>query len=53
MTAHENVRNLLVLLCRTVNGKTYLGVSEEKEKAAQQYVEHQQAGDNVGLVEAR
>ncbi len=36
-----------------VNGKTYFGVAEEKEKAAQQYEVHQQAGDNVGLVEAR
>ena len=39
--------------CRTVNGSTYHGVAKEKARAAQEFQDRLQAGENVGLVESR
>ena len=38
---------------RTVNGRTYYGVANAKARAAQEFQDRLQAGENVGLVEAR
>lgn len=39
--------------CRIVNGTTYVGVAEEKERAEEEFENRQNAGENVGLVESR
>ena len=44
---------LVILTCRTVNGSTYHGVAKERARAAQEFQDRLQAGENVGLVEAR
>lgn len=36
-----------------MNGTTYHGVAEERARAAQEFENRQQAGENVGLVESR
>jgi len=36
-----------------VNGSTYHGVAKEKARAAQEFQDRLQAGENVGLVESR
>ena len=43
----------LACIARTVNGSTYIGMAEEKEKATQDFEQRQNAGENVGLVESR
>ena len=38
---------------RLVNNKTFRGVAKEKEAAAVEFQDRQEAGQNVGLVESR
>ena len=47
---------LLQFFCpvdRIVNGTTFVGLAEEKERALQDFERRQQSGENVGLVESR
>ena len=38
---------------RLVNDKTFHGIAKEKEAAAVEFQDRQEAGQNVGLVESR
>ena len=39
--------------CRSADNKFYYGLATEKQEAAEQFEARQEAGENVGLVEAR
>ena len=38
---------------RLVNGTTYLGLADEKEKVSEEFERRKKSGENVGLVESR